>query len=98
MNTSLIDKLQNYFVSTPVAKAWVFGSFARNEEDEDSDLDLLIDFNAGHKITLFGYAHLVNEIQKLTHKKVDLVENGHLRSYAQKSAEQDKILIYERKD
>ena len=31
-------------------------------------------------------------------RKVDLVEDGQLMSFAQPSAEKDKILIYERKD
>jgi predicted nucleotidyltransferase len=48
-------------------------------------------------MTLFKYVHIVNELQTLTGKKVDLVEDGQLKPFAEASAENDKILIYERK-
>ena len=33
----MIKTLQDYFATQPVLKAWVFGSFARGEETEDSE-------------------------------------------------------------
>lgn len=42
MNNQLKDKLQNYFAGQPVKKAWVFGSFSRGEEKEDSDIDIMV--------------------------------------------------------
>jgi predicted nucleotidyltransferase len=43
------------------------------------------------------YVHIINDLRKLTGKKVDLVEEGQLKPFAVRSAEMDKILIYERK-
>ena len=34
--------IADYFKTQPVLKAWLFGSFSRGEEREDSDVDLLI--------------------------------------------------------
>ena len=34
--------IAEYFKTQPVLKAWLFGSFSRGEEREDSDVDLLI--------------------------------------------------------
>ena len=62
-----------------------------------SDIDILVNFLPDSKVTLFKYAHIVNDLQKLTGKKIDLVENGQLKKFAEKSANYDKILIYERK-
>lgn len=37
----MIENMRNYFVTHPVTKAWMFGSFARGEEREDSDVDII---------------------------------------------------------
>ena len=93
----IASRLSNYFASQPVEKAWVFGSHARSQENKKSDLDILVNFSPETKITLFKYVHIINDLQALTGKKVDLVENGQLKPFAVSSAENDKILIYERK-
>ena len=97
MTQRLINKLSAYFSVQPIERAWIFGSFARSEQNKKSDIDILVDFSNNETITLFKYVDLVNDLKKITRRKVDLVENGQLKSFAQESAEKDKILIYERK-
>jgi len=97
MENRLIQKISNYFANQPIEKAWVFGSFARGEQTRKSDLDILVSFTVGSKINLFNYIHIVNDLKQITGKKIDLVEDGQLKSFARASAEQDKVLIYERK-
>jgi predicted nucleotidyltransferase len=97
MDKTIINKLSKYFASQPIERAWVFGSYARSEEKKKSDIDLLVNFIADSKITLFKYVHIVNDLQSLTGKRIDLVEDGQLKPFAQDSATNDKILIYERK-
>lgn len=65
-------------------------------ETRNSDIDILVRFDSNANITLFKYAGIVSALRKLLHKDVDLVEEGQLKDFAQPSAEQDKILIYER--
>jgi hypothetical protein len=98
MDNSLFQKINVYLSHEYIDKAWVFGSFSRNEEDENSDIDLLVQFSKNQKITLFYYLKLKNKLEELTGKKVDLVEEGQLKNFAKSSFEKDKILIYERKD
>ena len=98
MDQVLVNKIARYFSGQPIEKAWLFGSYARSEENRNSDLDILVNFIPGIKLTLFKYAHILNDLQTLTGKKVDLVEAGQLKQFAVESAEKDKILIYERKD
>ncbi len=95
MDKTIINKLSKYFASQPIERAWVFGSYARSEEKKKSDIDLLVNFIADSKITLFKYVHIVNDLQSLTGKRIDLVEDGQLKPFAQDSATNDKILIYE---
>jgi uncharacterized protein len=97
MNKVLINRLSEYFASQPIEKAWIFGSYARSEENRKSDIDILVNFSPESKVTLFKYIHIVNDLQALTGKKIDLVEDGQLKQFAKSSAENDKILIYERK-
>ena len=50
----MIQLIADYFKTQPVLKAWLFGSFARGEETEDSDLDILVEYdkNARRRIDL----------------------------------------------
>jgi predicted nucleotidyltransferase len=97
MNRTILNKISQYFHSQPIEKAWIFGSYARSEEDPKSDIDILVNFIPGEKITLFKYIHIVNELQALTGKKIDLVEDGQLKKFAEPSVQNEKVLIYERK-
>lgn len=97
MDRTIVNKLIQYFTEQPIDKAWLFGSYARAEEDKTSDIDILVNFSADSKMTLFRYSHIINDLQDLTGKKVDLVEEGQLKPYARENANEDKILIYERK-
>jgi len=97
MTSALINKISNYFADQPIEKAWVFGSYARAEENKKSDIDILVNFSKESKVTLFKYIHIINDLQAITGKRIDLVEDGQLKPFARESAEHDKILIYERK-
>lgn len=97
MDRSILNKISKYFETQPIDRAWLFGSYARSEQDSKSDIDIIVNFLPVAKITLFKYVHIINDLQALTGKKVDLVEDGQLKKFAGKSAEKDKILIYERK-
>lgn len=97
MNTQAMKKtLANYFKTQPVLKAWLFGSFARGEEREDSDVDLLILFDHSSPIGLFSYARMHRELEERLGRKVDLVEEGTLRPAAAAEATKDMKMIYER--
>ena len=48
MNVTMIDNMRQYFSTQPIKKAWLFGSFSRGEETADSDIDILVEFEAGN--------------------------------------------------
>ena len=97
MNEQMSKQICDYFATQPVLKAWVFGSFARGEEREDSDIDLLVRFDRENaKVGLFKYAAIILDLEKLLHRQVDLVEEGALLPFAERTANKDKKLIYER--
>lgn len=68
----------------------MFGSYSRGEDTKDSDIDILVRFTSGSNITLFKYASIADALQKLLHLKVDLIEEGQLKDFAQESAKKTK--------
>ena len=92
----MISSLRSYFSSKPIDKAWLFGSFSRNEERADSDVDILVSFQKDARISLLTFAGMVCDLEQLLQRNVDLVEDGMLLPFAAKTAEHDKILIYDR--
>ena len=97
MNRAIVNKISQYFQSQSIEKAWIFGSYVRSEEDIKSDIDILVNFLPGEKITLFKYVHMVNDLEALTGKRIDLVEDGQLKKFAENIVDNEKVLIYERK-
>ncbi len=97
MSTQAMQQtIAEYFKTQPVLKAWLFGSFARGEEREDSDVDLLVKFDRSFPIGLFAYIRMHRELEELLGRKVDLVEEGTLRPAVQTTANRDLKVIYER--
>ncbi|QQP91209.1 nucleotidyltransferase family protein [Skermanella sp. TT6] len=61
----------------PIRSMGVFGSYARGEQREGSDLDLLVELGEG--IDLIGFAGLQIELSDALGISVDLVEREALR-------------------
>ncbi len=95
MDASTNKIISDYFATQPVLRAWVFGSYARGEEREDSDIDLLVELDESQRIGLKFFGMYV-DLKELLGREVDLVADGCLKPFAVKTANRDKILIYER--
>ena len=96
MNKDTIIKLiADYFKTQPVLKAYLFGSFSRGEETESSDIDILIVLDESQHIGLKFFG-MYEDLKDLLGRKVDLVTERSLASFARESVNRDKILIYER--
>jgi uncharacterized protein len=59
----------------------LFGSAARDELRDDSDIDLLVEFAPGRTPRLLGVAKLELELQELLGREVDLCTAGDLSPY-----------------
>jgi hypothetical protein len=62
----------------------IFGSYARNEQTKESDIDILVKLNKG--ITLLQLVRLENELSEKLGIKVDLVTEGALTNKKLKRA------------
>ena len=98
MSDQMIQTIRDYFATQPVQRAWLFGSYARGEEREDSDVDILVVFDQknGKGVSLLKHISIALGLEDQINKKVDLITEGTLLPFAKETADKDKILIYER--
>lgn len=59
----------------------VFGSYVKGKADENSDLDILVEFESTANLSLLGYIGLENYLSSLLGIKVDLVEKNGLKPF-----------------
>ena len=62
-----------------VVELAVFGSVARGNFREDSDIDVMVTFSREAHIGLFSLARMENELSAMFNHKVDLVTKGGLK-------------------
>lgn len=92
----LIKKLKSILPNYPIKKAWLFGSYATGEANENSDIDLLVVYDKNESFSLFTIGKIISELTRFMGTQVDLVEEGRLLPFAQSHTDNTKILIYER--
>lgn len=90
INSKIISHLSQYRPE----KIGIFGSFARKEEDEKSDIDILVKFK--ETISLLDLARIHRELSALLGKKVDIVTEQALKNNRiRKSIYKDLQIIFE---
>ncbi len=83
-----------------IDRVWLFGSYARGEATEESDIDLLLSYTK--LIGKFAYGGLFEDFSDALDKSVDIVSERALKadyadSYAKQllqNARKDSILLY----
>ncbi|MCL6610907.1 MAG: nucleotidyltransferase family protein [Peptococcaceae bacterium] len=64
-----------------VAKASVFGSYAKGDYDKNSDVDILIEYAPGVRKSLFTRIKIKNELKRALQKDVDVVTEASLSQH-----------------
>ena len=85
----IIETLQPYHPK----KIGLFGSVGRNEENEDSDIDIL--FSLYEPIGLFTLSKIHFELEEKLHKKVDLISENGLNKFIKEKVLQEVKYFYE---
>ena len=95
MTTNMIKTtVADYFKTQPVLKAWLFGSYSRGEQTNESDVDILVQYDRSQRIGLLKIAGMHIDLENLLGHKVDIVEDGTLRPWAVESVNKDKCLNF----
>ena len=69
----------------------VFGSVARGEADESSDIDLLVDMEPGRSLMDMG--GLLMDLEELLGRKVDVVTEGGLHWYIREKVLREAVRL-----
>lgn len=75
----------------------LFGSYARDEQKNTSDVDFLFEVDNTTKVTLFGIGKMIYTLQKELGIDVDFVDRGNLRPEFQPSILNDLVTLYEQR-
>lgn len=74
----------------PIKQIGIFGSIARGDFNEDSDVDILVEFNQPIGIE---FIDLANELESILQQKVDLVSRSGIKPKYFKMIEKDLIYV-----
>lgn len=74
-----------------VSEMGIFGSFAREEQDEGSDIDVLVEFQ--EPVGLFLFVRLANYLEDLLGRRVDLVTEEAIKDVIKDRVSNDMIYI-----
>ncbi len=89
----LYSEIVEFLKSKGATKVAVFGSYVRNEETNDSDIDVLVDFK--DPITLFDFAGYQLDLQDKIGLKVDMVMEGGINPRVDKYIQKDLVVLYQ---
>jgi len=89
----LKEKIEPILRDNDVSYCAVFGSFARGDFNDNSDVDLLVRFDKTPG--LFKFCGLQDKLEKQIERKVDLVTEGGLRPILRQAILPDLKVIYE---
>lgn len=95
LDTNKIETIKKYFETMPVLKAYLFGSYVRDEAGNQSDIDILVDLDYSQRIGL-QFIQMKIDLEKLLNAKVDLVSSQGLSKYIKPVVDKEKQLIYAR--
>ena len=76
MTQAILDNIKNKAIpilkEAGVTRSSLFGSYVRSEQNDKSDIDMLVDFPKGK--SLFDFVELQQKLEKTLKRKVDLGE------------------------
>ena len=81
------DELQKKYYIMSIG---IFGSYIRNEATEESDIDILVEFD---KSIGLEFVSLADELENILNRKVDLVSAKAVKRGMMKQIEQEVIYV-----
>ncbi len=87
LRSKIIPVLQQH----DVIHAAIFGSFARGEEREDSDLDILVELREGK--TLLDLVALKLKLEEVLEREIDVVTRNALRPGIRERVLEEQIAV-----
>ena len=90
IESTLYSHKARLFAKYPIKSMAIFGSYAREEQKEESDLDLMVELNGQIGIR---FIDLAEEIEQLIGFKVDLVSRKGIKDKYFQSIQSDLLYV-----
>lgn len=87
---ALRNAKQRLLANYPIKHLAIFGSVSRMEDDDNSDIDILVEFNS--KVGM-EFIHLSYDLEKILKRKVDLVSRNGIKDKYFKEIESELIYV-----
>ncbi len=87
----IIATIKPVLLKYGVTKSDLFGSFARGDFDDQSDIDILID--APEEMSLFDLIYLKDDLEKELRREVDVVTYDSINKYIKKYVFQNTFKV-----
>jgi predicted nucleotidyltransferase len=87
------DIIRTYFADKPVKKVMVFGSYARNEQDQKSDIDVIV--SPEMPLGLFALARFRRDLSDLLGISVDLGTEKGISTHVLPYIKDEMEVVYE---
>ena len=84
--------IKTYFQEKPIQKISLFGSIARREGDENSDVDILLEMK--QPVGLMELSRYKNELEELVNIRVDIGTASGLSKYVATQVKERAEVIY----
>ena len=69
-----MDRIREFCLKWKVKELSLFGSVLRDDFRPDSDVDVLVELQPSHGLSLYDWVDMIEELKALFGRRVDLVE------------------------
>jgi len=80
------EKIEEFCLRWKIVEFSLFGSVLRDDFDLDSDVDILVSLSEDADLDLYDWIAMIEELEEIFGRKVDLVEKSTLRNPFRRSA------------
>jgi predicted nucleotidyltransferase len=89
-------EVADFCVRHHIRKLALFGSVLRDDFDDDSDVDVLVEFDANTPVGFFELARMSRELTQLLGRQVDVLTPGFLSRHFRQDVLNSTEIIYEK--
>ena len=91
-----VGKVRDFCRRSDIRRLSLFGSVIRDDFTNDSDVDVLVEFEPGYRIGLMGFAGLELELTEILGRKVDLNTPQELSPYYRQEVLEEALVLYDK--
>ncbi|MDP3957454.1 MAG: nucleotidyltransferase domain-containing protein [bacterium] len=93
----IVENIETFPHKEAIRRLALFGSQLHETATEESDIDILVEFQPNARIGFFKMSHMLQFLEKNTGHKVDLVPQDGLSKYFRDEVISEAETIYERR-